>query len=287
MATAPHRPSSRQAPRPQSFPQAPQFAECASDVSHPSLASEEQSAKKSKHVGAHVPATQERARTPSPEQAFPQMPQLSAFVRVSTSQPSAGSPLQSANPGAHAPLLPPMGGAPGSPPVPARPTETSSFDPAAPPTFAAGAVRPLSVGVVVEPPAAARASPGTPVPLRGGGPGLADPPAPPAVEDAISPRAAFFGVVPSSHARPEVHAAPKSLEQPPVPSAEAARAAGMNATNRPGKGPPTNRLEYVMPAVSGGAEASCVLSHSASTKSRSRSRALSQSAEMRSRDSRA
>ena len=84
-------------------PQAPQWAALLRvSVSQPLLATPSQLPKLTPH-DATVHATSTHAGTPDDTvQTAPQRPQCATLTRRSASQPSTGSPLQSAKPGAHA-----------------------------------------------------------------------------------------------------------------------------------------------------------------------------------------
>jgi hypothetical protein len=91
-------------------PQAPQFALSAVEyVSHPSAPDALQSRHGTEHpsVGAeHVPA-EHVASAPSELHTLPHAPQEREFARMSVSQPSSGSLLQSAKPALHVVEQPP------------------------------------------------------------------------------------------------------------------------------------------------------------------------------------
>jgi hypothetical protein len=86
-------------PDAQALLQAPQLAlETRVSTSQPLLGAPSQSAKLDAQEKPHWPSTQTASALPRLGQARPQRPQLAALVLRATSQPSPGSPLQSAKP---------------------------------------------------------------------------------------------------------------------------------------------------------------------------------------------
>src|SRR5262245_42088219 len=123
-------------------------------ISHPLTPLLSQSACAVSHVGVHFPATQAFADAPAALQLVSQVPQCRASVASSASQPSAGSPLQSAEPvRQRAP--------------PSAPPSVPRLDPSPPPASTLGA------------PAAAPASSSAPLSAPPAAPEGAAPPAPP------------------------------------------------------------------------------------------------------------
>jgi hypothetical protein len=92
-------PASQALPAAQALPQRPQWAAAVRvSVSQPLPTIMSQSARPTLHTLPQTEPTQVAAAPGGAAQARPQPPQCGALVRVSTSQPSASSPLQSAKP---------------------------------------------------------------------------------------------------------------------------------------------------------------------------------------------